>query len=459
MFKEYDFTPKKLSGRILILGVLTVLILLGTHSSIFSMAAFVISALVVMFDKTHFKLAMIAYLMLQAHIFKISASGMSYFTFLVFLYIGLKLVEERTVLWTAILFIIYVLTVQFIRLDVNITDDIKLFGNVLFIGYALSEVRSYSEDDKGELCVTYISGVIISSIMRFFDSPFFKISNYTAPLNTEGYGAGIERIVRFSGLYQDPNYYTVNLIMSLCLIVVLFYKGKVPTLFCGLSAVALIYFGTLTYSKSFLLMLMLPLTMFMYACHRIGRIDVQVTSIVLIVAGIAIVLTNNPDYLSSMLRRVESGSSLTTGRSDLWVVYLGYIYNSPDVFFFGKGIGAGLLLDHAPHNVYIDILYHLGIVGGFLLISAIVNSGSRYSIERKINLLNFSALFCVLITYFFLSQLHDYEFPVHFMIAFMVLNQWDLSKSDESTEPVQCTPLIADFNDGKVKTLSTEIHK
>ena len=54
MFKEYDFTPKKLSGRILILGVLTVLILLGTHSSIFSLAAFVISALVVIFDKSHF---------------------------------------------------------------------------------------------------------------------------------------------------------------------------------------------------------------------------------------------------------------------------------------------------------------------------------------------------------------------------------------------------------------------
>lgn len=459
MLKEYDFSIRGTKGRVALLGFLTILILFGTHTKLFSFVAFVISSLIVVYDKTNFRLMLITYLMLMAHIFKISSSGMSYFTFLVFLYIGSKLIEEKTILWTVMLFIIYVMTVQFIRMNVNVTNDIKLFGNILFIGYALGEIRYFTDEDKNELCITYILSVIISSIMRFFDSSFFRISSFTAPLNTEGYGAGYDRIVRFSGLYQDPNYYSVNLILSLCLLAVLFYKGKTSVLFCGLSAVVLLYFGTLTYSKSFLLMLLLPLVMFMYACQKIGRVDVQVTALVLIAAGIALVLVSNPDYIASMLRRVEKGSSLTTGRSDMWQLYLYYIYDNPDVLLFGRGIGAELLAEHAPHNVYIDILYYLGTIGGFLLITAIVNSGARYGIKRKVNLLNFSALLCVLITYFFLSQLHDYEFPVHFMFAFMVLNQWDLSTTHEYEEQVVCSPLLPDFNSGKVKTLLTEIHE
>ena len=45
------------------------------------------------------------------------------------------------------------------------------------------------------------------------------------------------------------------------------------------------------------------------------------------------------------------------------------------------------------------------------------------------------------------------------MFAFMVLNQWDLSTTHEDEEQVVCSPLLPDFNSGKVKTLLTEIHE
>lgn len=453
MLKEYDFSIKGTKGRVILLGLLTVLILFGTHTKLFSLAAFVISSLIVIYDKTHFRLMLITYLMLMAHIFKISSSGMSYFTFLMFIYIGLKLYEEKTILWTVVLFIIYVLTVQFINMGVKITDDLKLFGNVLFIGYALSETMTYSDSEKEALCVTHISAVLVSSVLRFFDSPFFRISDYTAPMNTEGFGYGGGEIVRFSALYQDPNYYTVNLIIALCLIVILYYRGRVSMLFCAGSAVAILYFGTLTYSKSFLLMLLLPLSIFMFANHKIGRYDIQVISLALIAAAGALLLMINPDFLVGMQKRMETGSSLTTGRTDIWLGYLDYIYHHPDVAFFGVGIGADLLYNHAMHNVYIEILYHLGIVGGFLLILAIVNSGLHYKKAIRSHYINHSVILSILITYCFLSQLHDYEFPIHFMLAFMVLNQWDLSRSSETEAPQICTPLIPKISGGKIKTL------
>lgn len=455
MLSEYDIIPRKTIGRVLLLGVVSVLILLGTHTHLLSMVAFVICAFIIVFDKTSFSLFMMTYLMMLAHIFKISPTGMSYFTFLVFLYIGVKLFEDRKILWIVILFIIFVLTVQIVRSEFKLNDDLKLFGNILFIGYSLGDIYTFSDTDKEKLCITYISAVIVSSVMRFFDSDFFRISSYTNELNTEGYGAGVESIVRFSGLDEDPNYYSVNLLVALCLIVILYYRGRTSKVFCGLSAAAILYFGTLTYSKSFLLILMIPLFMFLYANHRIGRYDIQVISIALLAAAVLIVLSINPDYLTNMQRRVESRDSITTGRTELWMAYLNYIYENPDVMLFGIGIGGGAMFGNVVHNFYIECLYHLGIIGSFLFIVSIVSSFTPYRIIKKTNLLNYSVLLCILSAYFFLCQLHGFEFPMHFMLAFMVLFQWDLSKEENAENSVICKPMLPDFNDKAIKTIQS----
>lgn len=432
---------------------MTVLILLGTHTKLFSLVAFVICALEMLFDKTKFKLMLLTYLMLLAHIFKISPTGMSYFTFLMFIYIGLKVIEEKTLLLSVIFFSVYMIGVQIGHSNVNINEDIKLIGNLLFIGYSLAELRSYTEKDKETLCITYIIAVIVSSFMRFFDSSFFNISAYTRPLKSEGYGAGVDRLVRFSGLYQDPNYYTVNLIIALCLIIILYYKGNTSKLFCVGTAGLILYFGTLTYSKSFLFILLLPLAVFMYANHSRGRTDVQVLSVLLLLVAVGLVLVSNPDYVFNMTRRVESKDSITTGRADIWMGYLDYLYRHPAILLFGKGFAGKLLYDHASHNFYVEVLYYLGIFGWLLLLIAIANSGLQFRPKRKLNLMNFSVLLTILITYFFLSQLRSYELPIHFMLAYMVLFQWDLGKSGNTPVRAVCSPLVPGLMDGKVKTL------
>lgn len=453
MFSEYDFSLKKPIERILFLAFITVLILLGTHTKLFSLIAFVICALEMLLDKSKFKLMMMIYLMLLAHIFKISPTGMSYFTFLMMIYIGLKLIEEKSLLLTVVFFSIYMVVVQVVHSNININEDVKLIGNLLFIGYSLGELCSYTEKEKETLCITYIVAVIVSSFMRFFDSPFFNISAYTRPLKSEGYGAGVDRLVRFSGLYQDPNYYTVNLIIALCLIVILYYKGNTSKFFCVGTAGLILYFGTLTYSKSFLFILILPLVVFMYANHRRGRTDVQVLSVLLLVVAVAIVLVSNPDYVYNMTRRVETKESITTGRADIWVNYFDYMFHNPGILLFGKGFAGRLVNDAASHNFYVEVLYYLGIFGTLMLIIVIANSGLQFRPKRKLNLLNFSVLLTILITYFFLSQLRSYELPIHFMFAYMVMFQWDLGKSGEAPVQEVCTPLIPGLLDGNVKTL------
>lgn len=133
--------------------------------------------------------------------------------------------------------------------------------------------------------------------------------------------------------------------------------------------------------------------------------------------------------------------------------YLDYLYRHPAILLFGKGFAGKLLYDHASHNFYVEVLYYLGIFGWLLLLIAIANSGLQFRPKRKLNLMNFSVLLTILITYFFLSQLRSYELPIHFMLAYMVLFQWDLGKSGNTPVRAVCSPLVPGLMDGKVKTL------
>jgi len=56
-------------------------------------------------------------------------------------------------------------------------------------------------------------------------------------------------------------------------------------------------------------------------------------------------------------------SVITTSRSELWLIYIEYLFMHPLALFFGKGINAKPVLIESPHNVYISIIFELGIVG------------------------------------------------------------------------------------------------
>lgn len=456
LFKEYTFSFRRPSIRIMTLALLTLLILFGTHFHFLSFIAFGISCVILALSDNKYKIGVMVYLMMMAHIFKISPSGMSYFTFIMLLYIFLELIKKKKIMWSAIAFTGFIITVQIFYQRISVTDDLKLIVNILFISCAINQVKEFSSEERDDIYIYYIISLIVSSIMRFFDSSFFKISEYTLVLKTEAFGAKLEGITRFSALYQDPNYYTVNLIMALCFIVILYYKSSIPTAFCVLGAGAIIYFGTLTYSKSFILFLLIPFALLMFANFKRERVGAQVIILISLMVGIAFLVVSNNHFLQMMQLRMETGSSLTTGRSDIWEMYLDYIINRPTVAMFGMGIGADLMQNKAMHNSYVECFYHLGIVGSLLLVYVIAKSGVKYKGKSKRNFLNFAPLLVILVTYAGLSQLHDYEFPLHFMLAYMPLFLWDSSAVTEYEQPSVCPLLIPNILDNKINVLLKE---
>ena len=129
------------------------------------------------------------------------------------------------------------------------------------------------------------------------------------------------------------------------------------------------------------------------------------------------------ELFNGILYRITSAndiSSLTTGRFDIWINYLSFLFDNLGRFLFGGGLGAEMLNKRVAHNTYIDLLYYLGILGTTLLITVFLTITSPKKNTAKLNLLNYSIWICIGVMYFFLSELFYFDCAFHIVIAIMV---------------------------------------
>ena len=188
-------------------------------------------------------------------------------------------------------------------------------------------------------------------------------------------------------------------------------------------AVLMVVFAIMTYSKSAFLMLLLPFFMLFYS--RIKRRKYFLL-LIFIVVGIMFGLSffagkiDALDIILSRFNEADNVASFTTGRSTIWIDYMKYLLKNPMVLLFGKGLGADLLTKSAAHNTYIDLLYYLGVFGSILLINIFKIFINVKGKKTKRNFLNYGIWICILIMYFFLSELFYFDWAFHIIIAILV---------------------------------------
>lgn len=98
----------------------------------------------------------------------------------------------------------------------------------------------------------------------------------------------------------------------------------------------------------------------------------------------------------------ETGKSLFTGRNDIWLVIFNYIY---DNYLFGAGFGADLAslnITISSHNLYLMLIYQLGIVGYIVFIVYFFSMtkvflGNRYLNDSKMATISISWVFSILV--------------------------------------------------------------
>lgn len=408
-------------------AIFAVLILFGTYHNIFSIIAFLGVCLLLFFCERETILLQLFFIMPMANIFKMSPSSQSFFTIILLLYVVMYFVLPRKATLLIVLFSIYIILGQLVSGSFMLFRTVKLICNILFLSSILNQNVTINHKS---VFFSYIIGNITASCFGLMDSNFFKIKDYVGEQGVEG----IEFIdlTRFTGLHTDPNYYTVGMIISLCLLVVLYHRKEVKTSLALLISVPIVYFLILTYSKSAILMLAVPLFFVFYSLYKQKKFISILVVFGLAVFVLLMALSGKIEILNVVISRFNASSdsvddtdlnSLTTGRFGIWVSYVKYMFNHYLAFFVGEGISAPYLEGHATHNLYIEMWYHLGIIGSSMLLWVlwtILKQCKLVVFNRK--LINYSVLISSLLLYCFLSELFYYDPPFHIMLAFVMLN-------------------------------------
>lgn len=407
-------------------ALFAVLILFGTFHTAFSLLAFALCCLIIFFCDREFILCQMFFIMPMANIFKMAPGSQSFFTIILLLYVIFHLVLPRNATAIIVLFGVYIVIVQLAMGDFDLFKTIKLVCNVLFLS---SVLNNHIKTRHREIFLSYIVGNVVASIMGLMDSHVFRIESFVGV--TEFASAELEVFVtRFTGLYGDPNYYSVGLIISLCLIVILYHRNEIKVFPALLLSGTIIYFLIITYSKSAIAMLVVILLFFIYALAKKKK---YVPIIVLSFSAIAIIVlafSGQIPALEVVVKRFMSSdtldgmdvNTLTTGRTDIWLMYARYLISNSRILLFGQGVGADYY-NRAPHSTFIDFLYFLGVAGtALLLLSLLAISKQSRLVKTKRNILNYSVMLCVVVMYCFLSELFFFDIPFHLFVAITAMN-------------------------------------
>ncbi len=416
--------------KFLTLLIICMLIVLGTYYSVFSVIACIIVAVVIIALRFQYSLAILFFLLPFASLIKITPNSQSLFTYLCLFCVMWNIIKSRSFdknfFGAFLIFCLYLLLGAFNNL--NLSRLIKFLSNIFIIYYAL---KLKDENNYYRIFLFFILGMIASSLLAVLDV-IPNLTEYIAEIDLWRPNNSLER---FTGLYPDPNYYSVNLIISLCLIAILYHNKKINGLSAAIMSLFILWFIILTYSKSAFLMLALPILLWLYLLIKRKKYISLLIAVIALIAVVISSLKGNISIFDVVLSRLDSAdslSSLTTGRFDLWIEYLAYIFEHGGIALFGAGFGADLPYSHAAHNTYIDFLYYLGIFGTALFIVIILIVGCNKALKVKHCFLNYSIWICIGVMYFFLSELFFVDLPFHLILAILVYRINFSSKCEKS---------------------------
>ena len=285
--------------------------------------------------------------------------------------------------------------------------DYIFISSALILSYLL--INQCTVRDSVLIAKGFIFGVLIASIYGFVFRGSSAITYYIADDSVAMYE--IQDAFRFRAIFGDSNYYSCYLILGILLMIEL-YLFKQSNILQTVIVVALLScFGIATYSRTFFLTLILLLVCSIYLLFKNGRkgIALLLCSVIGIIVGM--VLSGKITAFDVILARLFDSNGMegfTSGRNELLIKYGTYILQNTTILFFGEGLGADLLGTRGTHNLYLEILYYVGGIGGLLYaaylisLTRIINKKrNRYNWKQK--LISLLPILLMMVMYFTLQ--------------------------------------------------------
>ena len=397
--------------------VTILLICLSLYSSIFGVAAFLLNILVLC-KVTPSEYTILLYSILPwAYVYKINGVGTSLFAILVMATVLRNLLNTKRIdggfVASFALFIINVVLQARLDNKAMLMMFIKLAFNLILL-YQMS--LFYQKKQLKPILLIFVFSVLLSSaVAQYLPNKALLFSRIKAE------SAVVEfQYARFKGLQNDPNYYNASLVISLLGLCYLYIKREIGNIFFPLASLC-VYFGFLTYSKSFFLLLLMWFGVLVLFSFRNKRYYLGLVLLFISAISLVLIFSGRVEVINVLLNRFNEPGGVTTGRLDNWGVYINYFFTDISVLLFGNGFES-LVYDaydsHASHNTYIDLVFYFGIVGSMFLCRVIYCCFRQNPIINRQLFAYIFSLFLFLI-YFFLSGITLCEFPFYIFLIFM----------------------------------------
>jgi hypothetical protein len=231
----------------------------------------------------------------------------------------------------------------------------------------------YKRKISFEWCIIFFStGIISAGLSSKVLMNYSHMKQFIDVYELESVG-----LTRLSGFYGDANFYSAHILVAISgLLIIALNKNVKNTVLLIATAVVLIYFGLLSVSKMFLLDLLAILGIWIIAVISLrGKVGTKISTFVCVVVVVVFILLSGifEDEINMYMIRfgmVDSTSSFTTGRSDLFSMYISFLGGNVTALLFGQGY-TNMFEGNTfagSHNSILQAIFQFGCVGIIFLI-------------------------------------------------------------------------------------------
>ena len=367
--------------ELFLFAFVSALIILGINSNVFTFAAAIILGVFILCSNLEQQFEALFFFLSFSNIFKISFDGSSLFTYLQLIPIfaffvknGLSFKINGLVQCVFLIFLATLAT--FIS-----NSSFALFFKFIIMCIFLLQTKKISRGrliNYKRIILAFSIGVIVAGIVGVFKDYIPGLTKYVSNVYYRlSNNDDLDISNRFSGLTENPNYYSIDIIIAISALLILYRDKEIKYCFFLLTFL-LTVLGILTQSKAFVLSLAIIVLYFLYLKVKSAKYF-ETILILILLCLVGYLAFRHLGILSDYAARFFSVfdgefdlNSITTGRMEIWTLYSKEIFSNVTFVFVGRGIDAiSSQIGMAPHNVFIQGIYDIGLIGSILYYSFI----------------------------------------------------------------------------------------